>query len=155
LKGKKRWFFDRSAVGIVVATGCLLSYTITYEDLQAVHELSMAENIVGIIRQSVPSDELADVRIVRMKIGALSGVVADSLSFCFTAISSDTPLAKARLEIEQLPFAVHCNSCGKTFENDIGYVVCPECDGVETTVVSGRELQVTEIELEDEKESIP
>ena len=115
----------------------------------------MAENIVGIIRQSVATDELEDVRIVRMKIGALTGVVADSLSFCFEAISSQTPLAKARLEIEQIPFAVHCNSCGKTFENDIGYVVCPECGAVETTVVSGTELQVTEIELDNEKETIP
>ena len=115
----------------------------------------MAENIAGIIRQSVPSDELMEVRIVRMKIGALSGVVADSLEFCFTAITAQTPLANARLEIEKIPFAVHCSLCNKTFENDIGYVVCPECGGVETSVVSGRELQVTEIELYNEKETIP
>lgn len=119
------------------------------------HELSVAENIVDIIHQSVPSEELVDVRIVRMKIGALSGVVADSLNFCFTAIASQTPLAKARLEIEQIPFTVRCNSCNKTFENDIGYVVCPECGGIETSIVSGRELQVMEIELDNEKETIP
>jgi hydrogenase nickel incorporation protein HypA/HybF len=117
-----------------------------------VHELSFAESIADIIRQSVPEDELEDVRIVRLKIGTLSGVVADSLDFCFTAISAQTPLAQARLEIEQIPFTVLCNSCRKTFVNDIGYVVCPDCGGVETTVVSGRELQVTEIELDTEEE---
>jgi hydrogenase nickel incorporation protein HypA/HybF len=122
---------------------------------QAVHELSVAQNIVDIIHQSVPREELGDVRIVRMKIGALSGVVADSLDFCFMAVVSQTPLANARLAIEQIPFAVHCNFCNKTFENDIGYVVCPECDGVETSVVSGKELQVTELELDNEKETIP
>jgi hydrogenase nickel incorporation protein HypA/HybF len=119
-----------------------------------VHELSFAESIVDIIHQSVPKDELEDVRIVRLKIGVLSGVVADSLDFCFTAISAQTPLAQARLEIEQIPFAVLCNSCRKTFVNDIGYVVCPDCGGVETTVVSGRELQVTEIELDTEEEKV-
>lgn len=116
------------------------------------HELSFAQSIIDIIHQSVPSGELQDVRIVRLKIGSLSGVVADSLDFCFTAISTETPLAQARLEIEQIPFAVVCNSCRKTFVNDIGYVVCPECGGVETTVVSGRELQVTEIELDTDTE---
>jgi hydrogenase nickel incorporation protein HypA/HybF len=117
-----------------------------------VHELSFAESIVDIIHQSVPDEELKDVRVVRLKIGALSGVVADSLDFCFTAISAETSLAQARLEIEQIPFSVLCKSCRKTFVNDIGYVVCPECGGVETTVLSGRELQLTEIEIDTEEE---
>ena len=118
------------------------------------HELSLAENIVDIVRRSVPEDELEKVRIVRLKVGTLSGVVADSLDFCFTAISAQTPLAQARLQIEQIPFSVLCNSCHKTFVNDIGYVVCPDCGSVETTVVSGRELQVTEIELDTEEEKL-
>jgi len=120
-----------------------------------VHELSFAENIIDIIRQSVPTDELGDVRVVRLKIGILSGVVPDSLDFCFTTISAQTPLARARLEIEQIPFTVVCDACGKSFANDIGYVVCPDCGGVETRVVSGRELQVTEIELDNEEEGTP
>ncbi len=118
------------------------------------HELSFAENIVDIIHQSVPDDELENVRIVRLKIGTLSGVVADSLDFCFTAISAQTRLAKARLEIDQIPFTVLCDTCKKTFLNDIGFVVCPECGGTDTTVVAGRELQVTEIELDTEEEKI-
>jgi hydrogenase nickel incorporation protein HypA/HybF len=120
-----------------------------------VHELSLAESIVDIIHRSVPERELEEVRIVRMKVGTLSGVVADSLDFCFSAISAQTPLAQARLEIEQIPFSVLCNSCRRTFVNDIGYVVCPDCGSIETTVVSGRELQVTEIELDNEEEKAP
>lgn len=116
------------------------------------HELSIAQSIVEIIQQSVPQSELPDVRVVRLKVGTLSGVVADSLDFCFTAISTETALSSARLEIEQIPFTVRCNSCQKTFVNDVGYVVCPDCAGVETTVLAGRELQVTEIELENDGE---
>jgi len=117
-----------------------------------VHELSFAESIVDIVHQSVPDDELEKVRIVRLKIGTLSGVVADSLDFCFSAISAQTKLANARLQIDQIPFTVLCNPCKKTFLNDIGFVVCPECGGTETTVIAGRELQVTEIELDIEEE---
>jgi hydrogenase nickel incorporation protein HypA/HybF len=116
------------------------------------HELSVAQSIIDIVQQSVPQDELADVRIVRVKVGTFSGVVADSLDFCFSAISAETPLAEAHLEFEHIPFVVECRQCRKKFENDIGFVVCPECGGVDTAVLSGRELQVTEIELENEKE---
>lgn len=112
------------------------------------HELSIAQNILEIIQQSVSQDELVDVRVVRLKVGTLSGVVADSLDFCFSAIAAETPLAKARLDIEQIPFTVHCNSCQKTSVNGLGFVVCPECGSVETNVISGRELQVAEIELD-------
>jgi hydrogenase nickel incorporation protein HypA/HybF len=116
------------------------------------HELSVAQSILDIVRQSVPNDELSDVRIVRLKLGTFSGVVADSLDFCFSVISAETPLAKACLEFEHIPFTVKCRHCQKTFENEIGFVVCPECGGVDTVVLSGRELQVTEIELENEKD---
>ena len=119
------------------------------------HELSFAENIVDIIHQSVPSGELEDVRIVRLKIGALSGIVADSLDFCFSAIITQTDLANARLDIEHIPFTVQCNACGNSFVNEIGVVVCPGCGGSDTTVIAGRELQITEIELDDEKQKLP
>jgi hydrogenase nickel incorporation protein HypA/HybF len=117
------------------------------------HELSVAQSILDIVRQSVPVDELADVRVVRLKLGTFSGVVADSLDFCFSAISAETPLAKAHLVFEHIPFVVKCHQCQKSFENEIGIVVCPECGGAETVVLSGRELQVTEIELENEKDT--
>ena len=122
------------------------------EWFHTVHELSIAQNIFEIVQQSVPQEELRDVRVVRLKIGALSGVVPDSLDFCFSAITAETPLATVKLAIEQIPFTVRCNGCGKTFSNEIGFVVCPECKGIETIVISGRELQVTEIELENGKE---
>lgn len=116
------------------------------------HELSIAQSILDIVHQSVPKEELQNVRTVRIKVGALSGVVADSLDFCFGAISSETPLSQARLSIEHVPFRVRCQTCEREFVNEIGYVVCPECGGVETTVLSGRELQVTEIELDDHQQ---
>jgi hydrogenase nickel incorporation protein HypA/HybF len=119
------------------------------------HELSVAQNILDIVQQSVPKEELADVRIVRLKLGTFSGVVADSLDFCFTAITAETELSNARLSFEHVPFVVQCRECQKTFDNDIGFVVCPECESVNTVVLSGRELQVTEIEIATEEEKSP
>lgn len=113
------------------------------------HELSIAQNILEIVHQSVPKGELKDVRVVRLKVGTFSGVVADSLEFCFSAVTAGTVLSDARLEITPIPFRIRCEQCGREFENDIGFVVCPQCAGTQTTIISGRELQVSEIELDD------
>ena len=95
------------------------------------------------------------MRVIRMKVGAFSGVVAESLEFCFSAVTAGTVLSEARLEIAAVPFRVRCEQCGQEFENDIGFVVCPQCAGTQTTIVSGRELQVSEIELDDNEVQRP
>jgi Zn finger protein HypA/HybF involved in hydrogenase expression len=43
------------------------------------HELAIAQNILEIVNQSVPEEQAAAVRLVRIRIGQLSGVVPESL----------------------------------------------------------------------------
>lgn len=119
------------------------------------HELSIAQNILDIVRESVPPEELPDVRTVKLRLGDLAGVVPDSLEFSFTVLTTDTPLRDARLHIDHVPFKVMCNACRKTFTNEIGFVLCPTCGGTDTKILSGTELQVVEIELEDIKAEAP
>jgi hydrogenase nickel incorporation protein HypA/HybF len=113
------------------------------------HELSVAESVVEIIQQYVPRTDLNRVRCVRMKIGEFGGVVTDSLTFCFQAITAQTDLSKASLEIEHIPFAVRCQECGQESRPEFGTVVCEHCGALRTTVISGNELQVVDINLDD------
>ena len=116
-----------------------------------VHELSIAQSILDIVRQHVPRSDLTNVRIVHVLVGEASGVVADSLSFSFEAIVSDTPLARARIQIERVPFRLECSSCRCVSSSDGGLRICPECGSAETTILSGTELRVKEITLDDEQ----
>jgi hydrogenase nickel incorporation protein HypA/HybF len=111
------------------------------------HEMSVAQNIIEIIHQHVPENEWAHVGAVRLKIGSVAGIVSDSLSFSFQAITADTPLQNSHLEIEHVPFEVLCNACNKTSSNEIGFSVCEWCGSADTKTLSGTELQVTEIEI--------
>jgi len=115
------------------------------------HELSIAQSILDIVRQSVPEKELPAVRFVTLQVGDLAGVVPDSLEFSFTVLTTNTPLRDAKLHIDHIPFVVMCNPCGKSFTNEIGFVLCPTCGGADTKILSGMELQVVEIELEEIK----
>ncbi len=114
------------------------------------HELSLAQNIVDIVHQHVSSDRADSVISIRLRIGQMSGVVADSLDFCFTAITSATPLSSAKLRIEQIPFTLRCSLCNSSFTSEFGTVLCPTCGSDTTEVVGGTEMQIVEIELRDD-----
>jgi hydrogenase nickel incorporation protein HypA/HybF len=89
------------------------------------------------------------VRSVRIKVGALAGVVPESLEFSYNAIIAETPLAHSTLEIHSLPFVLLCNQCGRTTSRESGVAVCEECESNDTKILSGTELHVVEIELLD------
>jgi hydrogenase nickel incorporation protein HypA/HybF len=116
------------------------------------HELSIAENILDIVRQYVPPQELHSLRTVRIRIGAQAGIVVDSLQFSFEAITQNTPMAKAVLNVLTEPFAIRCESCGETSSPKDGSRSCPRCDSLDTTVLGGTEMQVLDLELDEDGE---
>jgi len=113
------------------------------------HELSIAQGIVDIIGQHVAEPDLPNVRTVRLKIGAVAGIVQYSLEFSFGVITADTPLAHAALAIETIPFTLTCNRCGRESLNEQGIILCSYCGSSDTKVIAGTEMQIEAIELED------
>jgi hydrogenase nickel incorporation protein HypA/HybF len=119
------------------------------------HELAIAQNILEIVRQSVPEEQAPDVKWVRVRVGQLSGVIPDSLDFCFSVIVGETKMRQAGLAIEQVPTVSRCKECGNQFQIEDMVFVCPACKSTDLEIITGRELQVVEIELIDEKEKDP
>lgn len=113
------------------------------------HELSLAQNIVEIVQQYAPGAQGRSVRSVKLKVGELAGVVPDSLDFCFSAITANTPLSGTTLKIERVPFTLQCKNCNNPFASEFGTVICPGCGSENTQVVAGTEMQVVEIEVDD------
>lgn len=113
--------------------------------------MSIAQDILEIVSQYVPPEQMSAVRAVRLKLGALSGIVAESLEFCFSAIVADTPLEQANLYIERVPTRADCPDCGNSFLIDDPVFLCSRCGGAGIRLVSGTELQVVEIELADQE----
>ena len=116
----------------------------------AMHELSIAHNVVEIVSKAVKTDDLSRVLKIQMKIGAMAGVVPESLEFSFRAITAGTSLANTQLSIEYIPFCIRCENCGVITEMESGIIECPQCGSISTQIISGQELLVTEIEIEDD-----
>lgn len=123
--------------------------------LGGMHELGIAENILQIVRQEVPENHAADVRSIRIRVGQLSGVVPESLDFCFNAIVSETDMRRASLRIEKIPLTSECRECKHRFSMDDFAFSCPACKSANLELVSGRELEIVEIELADESDENP
>ena len=115
------------------------------------HEMGIAQQLVNIALDSIPKDiKNPKVEVINLKIGKLASVVEQSLTFCFEIITKDTPLENARLEIDSVPVNVHCKSCDQSWEVTGPVFQCPFCKDGDVEMISGREIEIISLELEEE-----
>jgi len=119
------------------------------------HELSIAQGLVEVACEALAGCEPAPARVgsLRVRIGALAGVVPDALEFCYGLSVEGTPLAGSQLVIEPQPVVVFCPRCleNRTLEGDFRFR-CPVCDTPTPELVHGRELELISMELIDHDE---
>lgn len=114
------------------------------------HELSVAEEIIRLVTESVAPTDPAEVCEVRVAVGRMAGVVPDSLRFCFETLARSTPFPQAKLVIIDVPLQLACRVCQQTFPSERDDFLCPRCKVSDTDVVSGLDLQLQSITLTDQ-----
>jgi hydrogenase nickel incorporation protein HypA/HybF len=90
------------------------------------------------------------VTVVHLQVGHLRQVVPDSLAFYFEHVARGTVCEGARLEQELIPARLRCG-CGQEWELDELDFRCPACREAGAVVVSGDELLVDSIDVEQEE----
>ena len=114
------------------------------------HELAIAQNILDIAEDELARHNCTKLTLLRVEIGAISGVMVDALEFGLQCLVKGTPHESAVFDIVRVPLRLRCGSCGKEFEGDAGVGAlspCPDCGEVlGHSVLSGKELRVTWIE---------
>ncbi|NCC25583.1 MAG: hydrogenase maturation nickel metallochaperone HypA [Deltaproteobacteria bacterium] len=116
------------------------------------HELSIAESLVDIIRQEMEKHGVTTLHKVEVVVGQLTAIVPEALEMSFTALTVDTPLAGAVITTEIRPLTVCCRECKKDFspaEDDPYLMTCPFCGAeIGHEVLTGRELFISNIVAE-------
>jgi hydrogenase nickel incorporation protein HypA/HybF len=114
------------------------------------HEMGIAQQLVTIALDAIPDDiENPRVEKLNLRIGKLAAVVEHSLSFCLAVITKDTPLEGAELIIDEVPVCLRCERCNHEWQTEIPAFGCPACNNGQVTMISGREIEITSIELAD------
>lgn len=114
------------------------------------HEFSIAQYIMEIILAEAKKAKAQKVLKVHLKIGELAQVFHDSLCFCFDICAKGTIVEDAKLTVEKVPVRGYCPQCNKTFLVENNQYLCKNCGNLKIELVTGRELQINHLEIEDE-----
>ena len=113
------------------------------------HELGIASAILDAVRKEMASRPGSHANKVGVRVGALSGVVPDALSFGFEALVRGTDLEPLALDIESMPRRQRCPDCDVVFVVKDESAACPRCARGDTVMVGGDELDVMYLEVEE------
>ena len=107
------------------------------------HELAIVQSVVDTI-----GERLGEARVSRvtLEIGRLSGVVSDSVRFCFDLVAQGTTLDGATLDIVEEPGRATCRTCGSDVELTDLIALCP-CGSADLNISSGGQLRIREVEV--------
>ena len=115
------------------------------------HEMGIAMEIIEIAEASIPAGmDAVQVESVNLRIGKLSAIVPESLTFCFGVAIKETRLEGAKLNIEQVPVVAMCKDCNNRWTIDQPAFTCPKCKSSSIELISGKELDIVSIEIMDE-----
>ncbi|GAB2998401.1 hydrogenase maturation nickel metallochaperone HypA [Amycolatopsis acidiphila] len=107
------------------------------------HELSVTQSVVDAIVERMGD---AEVAAVCLEIGKLSGVVPDSVRFCFEVVCAGTTLEGARLDILEPGGQARCRDCDGEFALPDLIPLCP-CGSANVEITAGRQLRIRSVEV--------
>lgn len=115
------------------------------------HELSIASSLAEGVLAFVELHRVSKVLAVRLAVGELTCVEAEQLRFCYTAVTRETALETATLEIDQVKALIRCSHCAyagspKYWEDALSVAAiptlqCPQCGGA-AEAVQGHECLI-------------
>ena len=111
------------------------------------HELGLMQNIIDTVQDYARKNNVTKVVKVMLEVGQVSGVVPESLEFCFEVCTKQTTLEGAQLEIERIAAKGKCKTCGESFDLLAFTFSCPKCGGTDWEMISGRELIIKGLEV--------
>lgn len=102
------------------------------------HELSLCQALCLELEQQAMRHGVQKISRIRLQLGCLSCVSAESLRLCFEAINKPVLYQDAELDIERLPSHATCTACGCHYTVNDWLQLCPDCGA------SSRQLELSE-----------
>ena len=114
------------------------------------HELGIVFYIIRDVKEAAGQHQVEHVSGVVMNIGEVSTVVPHLLTDCWRWAADREPLLKGcELKVETIPAVTWCDDCHREYETVRYGRTCPYCQGGNTWLLRGNEVEIKEIEVTD------
>jgi hydrogenase nickel incorporation protein HypA/HybF len=117
------------------------------------HEQSIVEALLATVLEKAAEDKASKILRIYIVAGELSGVVEDSVEFYFGLLGKGTIAEGASLFFSCPPTQVRCRNCATVYTPENMKFICPNCQGTKMEVISGRELFIESMEVENDSEN--
>ncbi len=112
------------------------------------HELSIAQNIITTVVATARQHQVKKIKSVSVEIGPLSGVVEESLQFCFPIALKGSGLEGMELHVVKQPLKIRCLACKEETTLEEIRMECQKCHSDRVEIVTGNDLFIKSIEVE-------
>ena len=112
------------------------------------HELSIALNIVEIVKDETEKHQAESVSELTLEVGSLSGIVKEALEFALEEAVKNSPLENAKIIYEDIRGKAQCEKCKLIFDTDDYFPLCPNCNNLYTDIIEGKELKIKKITID-------
>ena len=110
--------------------------------------MALAEGVLDIVLSYAEQNEAKKVTEISILIGEMTGVVDESLEFCFTSLAKGTKAEDAKLVLKHIPLVARCLDCQHENKIERYNFTCQKCGSVRMETISGRELRVESLEVD-------
>ena len=111
------------------------------------HEVGLMQNALDLAFTRAESEGAKRIEAIRLRVGALSGAVPESLEFAFEGLKKGTIAEGARLDLDFVPVRCLCRSCRTEFEPGDYVLTCPSCGREDFDILAGYEMNLVSIEV--------
>lgn len=111
------------------------------------HEVGIIQNTLEMAVKAAKDSGASSIHQLRLRVGALTGVVPEALEFAFEVVRQGTIAAEAQLEVERIPATCWCAGCQAEFAAEDLIYECPRCHRLSSELRRGREIELASLEV--------
>ena len=113
------------------------------------HELGIMTGVAEVATSSAKQAGATKVCSITLLVGEMTEAIEDALRFSFEVLQEGDPLLEGcELVIKNISCHSVCFECGADYDHDRFHMSCPECGGVDTKLLAGRELTIESLEVD-------
>jgi hydrogenase nickel incorporation protein HypA/HybF len=111
------------------------------------HEVGLMQDTLAVAIRHASQAGARHIDRLTLRVGAGTGLAAESLELAFEIAAQGTIAEGARLDLEQVPMRCYCARCDLEFTPDDLIAACPKCHDAGVTVRQGYGCELGSIEI--------